>query len=87
MPDITGLELLRRLRDQKIDWPVIIVTGQGDVSLAVESIKSGALDFIEKPYHDEELLGAVRVALAAGDGARAEESAAIRKRLGHPFPN
>jgi two-component system response regulator FixJ len=40
MPEITGLELLRRLRDQKIDWPVIVMTGQGDVTLAVESISS-----------------------------------------------
>jgi FixJ family two-component response regulator len=40
MPEITGLELLRRLREQKIDWPVIIMTGQGDVTLAVESVKA-----------------------------------------------
>jgi two-component system response regulator FixJ len=81
MPEITGLELLRRLRDQKIDWPVIVMTGQGDVTLAVESIKAGALDFIEKPYHHEELLGAVRSAVMDTSDAREEEKAEVRKRL------
>lgn len=81
MPEITGLELLRRLRDENIDWPMIIMTGQGDVSLAVESIKSGAMDFIEKPYHHEELLGAVRSALTDTAGARQEEMTAVRDRM------
>ena len=81
MPEITGLELLRRLRDQKIDWPVIVMTGQGDVTLAVELIKAGALDFIEKPYHHEELLGAVRSAVMDSSDAREEEKAEVRKRL------
>lgn len=81
MPEITGLELLRRLRDQKIDWPVIVMTGQGDVTLAVESIKAGALDFIEKPYHHEELLGAVRSAVMDSSDAREEEKAEVRERL------
>ena len=81
MPEITGLELLRRLRDQKIDWPVIDMTGQGDVTLAVESINAGALDFKEKPYHHEELLGAVRSAVMDTSDAREEEKAEVRKRL------
>ena len=81
MPEITGLELLRRLRDQNIDWPMIIMTGQGDVALAVESIKSGAMDFIEKPYHHEDLLGAVRSALTDTGGARKEEMAAVKERI------
>lgn len=81
MPEITGLELLRRLRDLRIDWPVIVITGQGDVSVAVEAIKSGAMDFIEKPYHHEEMLGAVESALMDKHEAREEEKAAIRQRL------
>ena len=81
MPEITGIELLRRLRDQKVDWPVIVMTGQGDVTLAVESIKAGALDFIEKPYHHEELLGAVRSAVMDSSDAREEEKAEVRERL------
>lgn len=64
MPDIDGLELLRRLKSSEIKWPVIVITGHGDVPLAVEAIKSGAQDFIEKPYEGAVLLEAVRVALA-----------------------
>ena len=81
MPGLTGLDLLRRLQDRKMNWPVIVITGQGDVALAVESIRAGARDFIEKPYHHEELLGAVRSALTADDSAREEEKAEIRDRL------
>ena len=64
MPDIDGLELLRRLKSSEIKWPVIVITGHGDVPLAVEAIKSGAQDFIEKPYEGAVLLEAVPVALA-----------------------
>jgi two-component system, LuxR family, response regulator FixJ len=81
MPGITGIELLQRLRDRKIDWPVIVMTGHGDVSLAVEAIKSGAMDFIEKPYPHDELLGAVRSALMNANDAREGERAAVQERL------
>jgi two-component system response regulator FixJ len=81
MPGITGIELLQRLRDRKIDWPVIVITGHGDVSLAMESIKAGAMDFIEKPYPHDELLGAVRSALVDTNNAREEERAVVRERL------
>jgi len=62
MPEIDGIELLRRLKNQKIGWPVIVVTGHADVPLAVEAIKQGASDFIEKPYDAEVLLEAVKSA-------------------------
>ena len=64
MPGMDGLELQRRLRDHKIGLPVIIMTGHGDVALAVEAMKAGAVDFIEKPFDDKVLLGAIRSALA-----------------------
>ena len=80
MPGITGLELLQRLRNENIGWPLIVITGQGDVSLAVEAIKAGAADFIEKPFEDDVLLGTVRLALAAGNGAQNEEIAGIQER-------
>jgi len=63
MPEISGLELLRRLKSSGIGCPVIVITGQADVPVAVEAIKLGAADFIEKPYDAEVLLGAVRSAL------------------------
>lgn len=81
MPGLTGLDLLRHLQDRKVAWPVIVITGQGDVALAVESIRAGAVDFIEKPYHHEELLGAVKSALTADDNIREGEKADLRDRL------
>ncbi len=81
MPGLTGLDLLRHLQTRRVSWPVIVITGQGDVALAVESIKAGAVDFIEKPYHHEELLGAVRSALTADDNTREGEKTELRDRL------
>jgi two-component system response regulator FixJ len=80
MPEVNGLDLMRRLNHQRIDWPVIIITGQGDVGVAVESIKAGALDFIEKPFNDEELLAVVRSAFSA-DRFALERLDLIKERL------
>lgn len=66
MPGIDGLELLRRLRAAGCKLPVIMMTGHGDVPLAVEAMKLGACDFIEKPFDDETLLHALRSALERG---------------------
>jgi len=63
MPGIDGLALLRRLHGLRINLPVIIMTGHGDVRLAVEAMKAGAVDFIEKPFDDEVLLSTIGVAL------------------------
>src|SRR5262245_30675975 len=63
MPEINGIDLLRRLKELKIGVPVIVVTGHGDVALAVEAMKVGAVDFLEKPFDDEAMLTAVRSAL------------------------
>jgi two-component system response regulator FixJ len=80
MPEVNGLDLMRRLNHQRIDWPVIIITGQGDVGVAVESIKAGALDFIEKPFNDEELLAVVWSAFSA-DRFPSERLDLIKARL------
>jgi two-component system, LuxR family, response regulator FixJ len=63
MPGIDGLELQRRLKALGIHLPVIIMTGHADVPLAVEAMKAGAVDFIEKPFDDAVLLSAIRAAL------------------------
>ena len=67
MPEITGMDLLRRLKELKVLLPVIVITGHGDVPLAVEAMKFGAVDFLEKPFDDEILLDAVRSALVRQD--------------------
>jgi len=63
MPEITGIELLRRVKESGIDIPVIVITGHGDISLAVEAMKIGAVDFLEKPFDDDSLLASVRSTL------------------------
>jgi two-component system response regulator FixJ len=74
MPGLSGLDLLRRLKELQIALPVIVITGHGDVPLAVEAMKSGASDFLEKPFDDEALLAAVNVALR-NQGASAKREA------------
>ena len=83
MPEMDGLELQRRLRAGKITAPVIVITGHGDVALAVEAMKAGAADFIEKPFDDDVLIGAIRSALASRvEDAKGEARAAeVRGRL------
>jgi two-component system response regulator FixJ len=83
MPEMDGLELVRRLGALGIDLPVIVMTGHGDVPLAVEAMKAGVLDFIEKPYDDEIMLGAIRAALArrGEDDARQGERAEFVRRI------
>lgn len=71
MPEMSGLDLVRRLTEMGSALPVIVITGHGDVPLAVEAMKLGAADFIEKPFDDEILLSAVRVALSRTLGAAA----------------
>jgi two-component system response regulator FixJ len=83
MPDMSGVDLLRRLREESAMLPTIVITGHGDVPMAVEAMKAGALDFIEKPFEDEVLLDAVARAVAELENRpRAEEDGeAIRRRL------
>jgi two-component system response regulator FixJ len=63
MPEITGIDLLRQVKEANADLPVIMITGHGDISLAVEAMKIGAVDFLEKPFDDDHLLAVVRSAL------------------------
>jgi two-component system, LuxR family, response regulator FixJ len=73
MPGIDGIELLKRLKATHGAFPVLIMTGHGDVPLAVEAMKLGAVDFLEKPFEDDRLIGMIDAALReAESSARAE---------------
>ena len=65
MPEMSGLELVKRLRERGVTLPVVVITGHGDVPLAVEAMRAGVVDFIEKPFDDEVLLRSIRMALDA----------------------
>lgn len=64
MPGMTGLDLVRELARREITLPVIVMTGHGDIPLAVEAMKAGVVDFIEKPFQDDHLLRAIRAGFA-----------------------
>jgi two-component system, LuxR family, response regulator FixJ len=83
MPDMSGIELLRRLKELKVGVPVIVITGHGDIALAVEAMKIGASDFFEKPFDDDLLLASVRAALRqqADQTKRSAERADIEHRI------
>ncbi len=88
MPGIDGLQLLRKLRELGVNLPVIIITGHADVPLAVEAMKAGAADFIEKPFDDEVLLHAIRIALDGYEAAsdRRAEQVEISAKLDQLSP-
>ena len=82
MPDLSGVELLRRLSEIGAAMPSIVITGHGDVPMAVDAMKAGALDFIEKPFEEDVLIEAIKRAaaqLARTNGG--EDVSAIRARL------
>lgn len=77
MPGMSGVELVRRLKNQGAPCRVILITGHGDVALAVEAMKAGAVDFIEKPFNDAAILESIQSLLntrptIAGDAAKKE---------------
>lgn len=88
MPGLTGLELVRELRARGATFPVIVMTGHGDIPLAVEAMKAGVLDFIEKPFEDEHLIGSLRNALSALQTTEASDAGrrAAEQRLSELSP-
>jgi FixJ family two-component response regulator len=70
MPGMSGLELQETLRTRGLKVPVIVLTGHGDIAMAVRAMKAGAADFIEKPYNDQVLIDSVNRALAASRSAQ-----------------
>jgi two-component system, LuxR family, response regulator FixJ len=83
MPGMSGLELQRHLRDRDFPLPILIVTGHGDVPMAVDALKAGAFDFIEKPFKEQHLLDAVAAAirLSRENLSRGARRRSIEERL------
>lgn len=82
MPGMSGLELQQVLAERKIGIPIIFITGHGDVPMAVSAMKSGAMDFLTKPFRDQDLLDRISKALAQARGSHEErqQGAEIRAR-------
>lgn len=78
MPGLDGIELLRRLKERGFPGPIIVMTAHGDVSTAVQAMKAGAIDFIEKPFDDEALLSAIGAALDHSVSQKTVTDAAAR---------
>jgi FixJ family two-component response regulator len=76
MPGMSGLSLQRRLAEQDIRIPIIIITGHGDVPMAVEAMKDGAIDFIEKPFREQVLWDSITRALERAERRRCQRAAA-----------
>ncbi len=83
MPGMSGLDLVRRLKERRIHLPVVVITGHGDVPLAVEAMRAGVIDFLEKPFNDETLIHSISMALdaKAADDAQAEQQRRFEQML------
>jgi two-component system response regulator FixJ len=74
MPGLDGIELLKRLKAGRSAFPIVIMTGHGDVPLAVEAMKLGAVDFLEKPFEDDRLIGMIEAAIRQAEPAARSEA-------------
>jgi len=80
MPEISGLEVQAALRERSVDWPVIVLTGQGDIGIAVGAMKNGAFEFIEKPYENQMLLETLQEAFDKLETLTEESAKVTRAR-------
>lgn len=74
MPGLDGIELLKRMKAQQRPFPILIMTGHGDVPLAVEAMKLGAVDFLEKPFEDDRLITMIETAIRQAEPAARNEA-------------
>lgn len=88
MPGMSGMELVQRLHERNCALPIIVITGHGDVPMAVEAMKLGAMDFLQKPFRDQELLDRIQQALARSETELtvARDRDCIRQRLDELTP-
>jgi RNA polymerase sigma factor (sigma-70 family) len=83
LPGISGLGLQRQLVEANVQIPIIFITSHGDVPMTVRAMKAGAVEFLTKPFHDQDLLDAIHLALEKDRGRRQQEAelAALRERF------
>ena len=74
MPGLDGIELLKRMKAGHSSFPIVIMTGHGDVPLAVEAMKQGAVDFLEKPFEDDRLIGMIETAIRQAEPSLKSEA-------------
>ena len=74
MPGMDGIELLKRMKAGRSNFPIVIMTGHGDIPLAVEAMKLGAIDFLEKPFEDDRLIGMIEAAIRQAEPAAKSEA-------------
>lgn len=88
MPGISGLELQQHLNDRNSIMPIVFITGHGDVPMAVEAMQAGAVDFIQKPFRDQDLIDRINRALEKDSAMRGElrERDEIRRRMSQLTP-
>ena len=77
MPGVDGIELLKRMKAGNSTFPIVIMTGHGDVPLAVEAMKLGAVDFLEKPFEDDRLIGMIDAAIRQAEPAAKSEAVTL----------
>ena len=77
MPCLDGIELLKRMKAANSPFPIVIMTGHGDVPLAVEAMKLGAADFLEKPFEDDRLIGMIEAAVRQAEPAAKSEAVTL----------
>jgi FixJ family two-component response regulator len=82
LPGLSGLDLQRELADSDATLPIIFLTGHGDIPMSVRAMKAGAVEFLTKPFREQDLLDAIRSAIARDRAARLErqELSALRRR-------
>ena len=74
MPGLSGLELQKEMSAREIIFPIIFITGHGDIAMSVQAMKAGATEFLTKPFRDQDLLDAIREAIARNDAARSKRA-------------
>ena len=74
MPGLDGIELLKRMKAGHSTFPIVIMTGHGDIPIAVEALKLGAVDFLEKPFEDDRLIGMIEAAIRQAETAAKSEA-------------